>query len=206
LAAAYAQPSETAIENAISWAESLVGQASFPFVNGVGRCPSANWCTEFVSNAYGSVAADFNAYTLWCLSDKHPGDWNAPRGSLVFFDRSADTGVWGHVALCAGDGNVVQAGYARIKISTIRWENAAPLGGPGLRHTGPAEAATLLDDGALTWRRVPACKAATLAPKLSASSSRSPLFGSGLANHRGQLIANTPSPSMAQAPADRTGS
>ena len=126
LAAAYAQPSEIAIENAISWAESLVGQASFPYVNGVGSCPSANWCTEFVSNAYGRVAADFNAYTLWCLSDKHPGDWKAPRGSLVFFDRTADTGVWGHVALCTGDGNVVEAGYARIKTSTIRWENAAP--------------------------------------------------------------------------------
>ena len=125
VSAAFAQPGKAAINAAVSWAQALDGQASFPYANGVGSCPSGNWCVAFVANAYGHVAASFNAYVLWCLCEQHPGDLNAPRGSLVFFDRTPDNGLQGHVALCTGDGNLIQAGYAKIRTGKIRWESAA---------------------------------------------------------------------------------
>ncbi len=121
----HAKPSDAAISRALFWAKSLVGQAAFPFANGVGSCPSPNMCSVFVANAYGSPAPSFDAYNLWCLLDQHPGDWSAPPGSLVFFDRTPDNALLGHVALCTGNGNLVQAGYARIKTGKIRYESAA---------------------------------------------------------------------------------
>jgi hypothetical protein len=119
------QPSFIAINNAISWAESLVGQSSFPVVGG-GSSPSQNMCSEFVAVAYGAnTASDAYTWWTWTTLDQHPGDWNAPRGSLVFFARSASSGV-GHVALCIGNGKLVEAGYSSIKTNTISDEAENP--------------------------------------------------------------------------------
>jgi cell wall-associated NlpC family hydrolase len=74
-----------------------------------------------VANSYGEVSApNYDAYTYWTHFDQHPGDWNAPRGSLVFFDRNARNFSLGHVALCTGNGKIVEAGDYAIKASTIR--------------------------------------------------------------------------------------
>ncbi len=119
------QPSYIAINRAVAWAESFVTARSFPVVGG-GSSPSQNMCAEFVAVAYGANTA-YDAYTYWTWTtlDKHPGDWNAPRGSLVFFGRSPSSGV-GHVALCTGNGKLVQAGYPLVNTNTIRDEAENP--------------------------------------------------------------------------------
>lgn len=124
----YAQlrkPSYFAINNAVSWAESLVGKSRFPYYGGGGSSTSILCCTYFVANSYGEVSApNFNAVLYWTtLVDQHPGDWDAPRGSLVFFDQNARNFGLGHVALCTGNGKIVEAGDYAIKSSTIRDAN-----------------------------------------------------------------------------------
>jgi hypothetical protein len=124
-AASNTVPCDTSIEYAISWAESYVGQTTFPYVDGDGRATSLGTCSQFVSNAYGSAIPLYGTPDiLWTLSDQqHPGDWSAPRGSLVFFDRNDNNGYNGHVALCTGNGNLIEAGYSTIKTGTIKEEN-----------------------------------------------------------------------------------
>jgi cell wall-associated NlpC family hydrolase len=122
----YAQekkPSNSAINSAVSWAESLAGKDSFPYTNGWGNCPSYMGCGIFVANAYGFECTSGTAYIFWTTIDQHPGDWDAPRGSLVFFDRNDHNDGKGHVALCTGNGNIIQAGYPIIAASTIKAEN-----------------------------------------------------------------------------------
>ncbi len=119
----YAQPSDAAINSAISWAQSLVGQKSFPLTYESGYSPSFFGCGDFVSNAYGWPAAGYYAYKLWDLLDKHLGDLNAPRGSLVFFERNDLNFGAGHVALSLGNGDIIEAGYDVIIKSTINDEN-----------------------------------------------------------------------------------
>jgi hypothetical protein len=136
ISAAYARksdnkPSEIVINNAIYWAQSLVGRPSFPVIGTSGYCWSAYKCTDFVANAYGCPASPYHAELLWATSgNKHPGDWNAPRGSLVYFSRSSNNGERGHVALCTGNGNLIEAGNEIIIESTIIDEShsAAYLG------------------------------------------------------------------------------
>jgi hypothetical protein len=115
------QPSFIAINNAVSWAESLGAQRSFPCVEESGSHPSFMNCGTFMAASYGSPLAPYS-YILWTTLDKHLGDWNAPRGSLVFFGRNAGTPL-GHVALCTGNGEIIEAGYDLIKTSTISDEN-----------------------------------------------------------------------------------
>lgn len=119
------QPNFIAVNNAVSWAESFVGKSRFPYYGGYGNAPSLLCCTYFVANSYGEVSApNFNAYTYWTtLVEQHPGDWNAPRGSLVFFEQNYYNLGLGHVALCTGNGNIVEAGDYAIKKSTERAEN-----------------------------------------------------------------------------------
>jgi hypothetical protein len=123
--AAYARqsenkPSEIVINNAIYWAQSFVGRPSFPVIGTSGYCWSTYKCTDFVANAYGYPASPYHAELLWATSgNKHPGDWNAPRGSLVYFNRSTNNNERGHVALSTGNGNLIEAGNEIIIESTI---------------------------------------------------------------------------------------
>ena len=130
ISVAYAQqsdhkPSDIAINNAIYWAESFVGQTSFPVI---GTTNGSRWsligCGDFVANAYGYPASPHKAALLWELSViQHPGDWNAPRGSLVFWGPSTLNGELGHVALSTGDGNIIEAGPEIIVKSTLDKES-----------------------------------------------------------------------------------
>lgn len=143
-------PSETAINNAISWAQSLVGEDMFPLGDGSGSSPALGQCGTFVANSYGG-AFYYTAYIQWVYSDhQHPGDWNAPRGSLVFFSPTID--IRGHVALCTGNGNIIEAGNLFIKKNTISEEDAItpylgwawpPSDWPG-RSVGSADAALII--------------------------------------------------------------
>ena len=118
-----AQPNSASINSAISSANSLVGQKSFPLSNGVGYSPSFFACSIFVANAYGWPAASYYAYELWDISEKHKEDLNAPRGSLVFWDKDESNFGAGHVALSIGNGEIIEAGYDVIIKSKITDEN-----------------------------------------------------------------------------------
>ena len=137
-----AQPSDAAIDNAVSWAQSLVGEASFPWAEGSGRSPSTFQCSTFVANAYGRQGTT-SAYILWFISEQHPGDLSAPRGSLLFFGRNTDNRGLGHVALCAGEGRLIEAGWPLIKTGTIDEESDylgwawPPPDWPGRDPSGP---------------------------------------------------------------------
>ncbi|RKS79933.1 hypothetical protein CLV35_0350 [Motilibacter peucedani] len=71
----------------------------------------AQWhrrCLNFVARAYGlahsGVGAPYTARQFWLEShSQHPGDLNPPAGALVFWDG----GLAGHVALSAGDRQVI---------------------------------------------------------------------------------------------------
>jgi len=118
------KPSDIAINNAIYKAQSLVGQPSFPIIGTNGSCWSTYRCTDFVANAYGYPASPYHAELLCAISvNQHSGDWNAPRGSLVFFSPSTFNDERGHVALCTGNGNLIEAGNELIIRSTISDEN-----------------------------------------------------------------------------------
>jgi hypothetical protein len=90
------QPSFIAINNAVSWAESLGAQRSFPCVEESGSHPSFMNCGTFMAASYGSPLAPYS-YILWT--------------------------PLGHVALCTGNGEIIEAGYDLIKTSTISDEN-----------------------------------------------------------------------------------
>jgi hypothetical protein len=148
------QPSDIAINNATAWAQSFVLQPAFPVtgVNGL-RSRSFFKCADFVANAYGYPAASYTAGLIWALSVvQHPGDWNAPRGSLVFFRPNSYNKGMGHVALSTGNGNLIEAGYDVILGSTIREENrnASYLGWawPPLAWPGRSEITRATE---LTW-------------------------------------------------------
>jgi hypothetical protein len=115
------KPSDIAINNAVYWAESFVGRTSFPVTGTTnGRHWSLIGCGDFVANAYGYPASPHKAAMLWSLSVvQHAGDWNAPRGSLVFFGPSPLNGELGHVALSTGNGNFIEAGPELISTGTI---------------------------------------------------------------------------------------
>lgn len=60
-------------------------------------------CDQFVANMYGFSASGYpTAQDNWLASkDKHPGDFNAPAGALMFWSGGA-----GHVALSDGKGGI----------------------------------------------------------------------------------------------------
>jgi cell wall-associated NlpC family hydrolase len=148
------KPSDVAINNAIYWAESFVGRASFPVIGTTnGSCWSTYFCTDFVANAYGYPATPNHAALFWAVSVKqHAGDWNAPRGSLVFFGPTALNGERGHVALCTGNGNLIEAGYALIIESTIIDEShAAPYLGWAWPPSAWPGRSDIFKATALTW-------------------------------------------------------
>ena len=118
------KPSDVAINNAISWAQYQVLQPSFPVIGTDLSVWSPFRCGDFVANAYGYPTISYTAGLLWAVSVvQHPGDWNAPRGSLVFFSPNSYNKRMGHVALSMGNGNLIEAGYDVVIRSTIRDEN-----------------------------------------------------------------------------------
>ena len=118
------KPSHVAINNAISWAQYQVLQPSFPVIGTDLSVWSPFRCGDFVANAYGYPTISYTAGLLWAVSVvQHPGDWNAPRGSLVFFSPNSYNKGMGHVALSLGNGNLIEAGYDLVIRSTIRDEN-----------------------------------------------------------------------------------
>jgi hypothetical protein len=148
------KPSEIAINNAIYWAESFVGRASFPVTGTTnGSCWSTYFCTDFVANAYGYPATPYNAALVWDISvDQHSGDWNAPRGSLVFFGPNTHNSERGHVALSTGNGNLIEAGYEIIITSTIIDEShAAPYLGWAWPPSAWPGRSDVFKATALTW-------------------------------------------------------
>jgi hypothetical protein len=114
------KPSDIAINNAVYWAESLLRKPSFPLLGTTnGSRSSLIGCADFVANAYGYPGSPHKAALLWDISViQHSGDWNAPRGSLVFFGPSTLNEL-GHVALSTGNGNLIEAGNEIIIKSTI---------------------------------------------------------------------------------------
>jgi len=123
------RPSDIAINNAIAWAQSLVWQPAFPVT---GTSGGSSWstykCTDFVANAYGFPAVPYTAGLFWAVAvDQHPGDWNAPRGSLVFFSPNTLNSGKGHVAISTGNENLIEAGNELILQSTISNENHAAV-------------------------------------------------------------------------------
>jgi hypothetical protein len=118
------RPSDIAINNAIYWAQSFVNRPSFPVSGTDLRIPSSFRCTDFVANAYGYPATSFTAGLIWAASVvQHPRDWNAPRGSLVFFTPNSYNKGMGHVALSLGNGDLIEAGYGVVIKSTILHED-----------------------------------------------------------------------------------
>ena len=147
------EPSDIAINDAIAWAQSLVGQPAFPVTGTNGSIWSTYRCTDFVANAYGYPSIPYNAILFWNVSvDQHRGDWNAPRGSLVFFSASSANDKRGHVALSTGNGNLIEAGNELITRNTISGENhsAAYLGWAWPPSTWPGRS-DVLKATALTW-------------------------------------------------------
>jgi cell wall-associated NlpC family hydrolase len=118
------KPSDVAINNAISWAQYQFLQPSFPVIGTDLTVWSPFRCGDFVANAYGYPTISYTAGLLWAVSVvPHPWDWNAPRGSLVFFSPNSYNKRMGHVALSTGNGNLIEAGYDVVIRSTIRDEN-----------------------------------------------------------------------------------
>lgn len=66
---------------------------------------TARMCDNFVANLYGYAASGFNtALDHWNSTPgnlKHPGDFNAPAGALMFWGGGA-----GHVAISDGQGGI----------------------------------------------------------------------------------------------------
>lgn len=141
------KPSEIAINDAVHWSESQVGKPMFPYSDGTGNNYSWLNSANFVSNAYGVPSLySLTAGVFWYYTDQHPGDLNAPKGSLVFFKPCDSNFGKGLVALSAGGGNLIEAGYSFIAKSTIGEENkhAAYLGWawPPLDWTGRSASLT----------------------------------------------------------------
>jgi hypothetical protein len=63
-------------------------------------------CDNFVANMYGYSSSGYSTAMVHWNSipqgDKHPGDWNAPAGALMFWG-----GGMGHVAISDGNGGIV---------------------------------------------------------------------------------------------------
>ncbi len=119
------KPSAASINNAISWTESLAGEVRFPYLDGTGYYNSYMNCTNFTAVAYGMPALyGVSAGVFWYFIDiQHPGDWNAPRGSLVFFMPNEMNQYKGHMALSLGNGELIEAGYSFVEKSTIKAED-----------------------------------------------------------------------------------
>ena len=66
-------------------------------------------CDNFVANMYGFSSSGYGtAVKNWQAtpgSMKHPGDWNAPAGALMFWGGGS-TGA-GHVAISLGNGSII---------------------------------------------------------------------------------------------------
>lgn len=84
-------------DQAINWFQARFGDTSFHM-----KCETA------VENAYGTAGRHTSALQNWRTAVSqgraHPGDLNAPRGALVFWDI---TEPWGHVGISRGDGTFV---------------------------------------------------------------------------------------------------
>jgi hypothetical protein len=66
-------------------------------------------CDEFVASVYGFGSSGYStAVANWQATPsslKHPGDWNAPAGALMYWSGGS-TGA-GHVALSLGNGSII---------------------------------------------------------------------------------------------------
>lgn len=82
-------------------------------------------CDQFVAQMYGygssGYATAIDNWTATPANLKHPGDMNAPAGSLMYW-----SGGMGHVALSTGNGSIV----------------STDIGGPGTVTTVPASQIT----------------------------------------------------------------
>src|SRR5581483_1677380 len=82
--------------------------------NAVGRCDE--WVAKyygFSSSGYATAIMHWNSIPP---TQKHPGDTNAPAGSLVFWSGGS-TGA-GHVALSLGGGRIISTDYPRSGITS----------------------------------------------------------------------------------------
>lgn len=90
-----------AIQNALNTSRNPVGMCDHQVATYYG----------YSSSGYATAIAHWNA-----IKDKHPGDTNAPAGSLVFW--SGGSSGAGHVALSLGGGKIVSSDYPRAGITS----------------------------------------------------------------------------------------
>jgi NlpC/P60 family len=122
-----------ATERAVRWAVNGIGT---PGIAGAPRGGPGyyGWCLQFVADAY-SYGAGINigsadTAALWwkAAGSRQIPNWNAPRGSLVFWT----SGTAGHVAMSLGGGRAVSTWDGKdSKIHVI-----TNLGGIGLTYIG----------------------------------------------------------------------
>jgi uncharacterized protein YraI len=100
-------------DQAINWFQARFGNTSYHM-----KCETA------VENAYGTTGRHPTALANWNTAvtqgRAHPGDLNAPRGALVFWDI---TQPYGHVGISRGDGTFVATDV-----------NGAAIGAAALPH------------------------------------------------------------------------
>lgn len=88
-------------------------------------------CDRFVAEAYGFSSSGYaTAVKNWQgtpTSLKHPGDWNAPAGALMYWSGGS-TGA-GHVAISLGNGSIISTdatgpgtvGVIDARVPTNKW-------------------------------------------------------------------------------------
>lgn len=105
---------QTLMEGAIGWATAKLGS---PDYNG--------WCLKFVRQAFNGVSSAHDAYSFFLKLGKPnlgaaPG--NAPRGSLVFYDRHSSNQQNGHIGIALGGSKMLSA-LATVRVTTLNYDN-----------------------------------------------------------------------------------
>lgn len=123
-----------ATERAVLWAVNGIGTQGIP-CDDRRVCPGYyGWCLQFMADSYrygaGINIGSAGSAALWwqAAGSRQKANWNAPRGSLVFWE----TGTYGHVAMSLGGGRAVSTWVGKnSKIHVI-----TKLGGIGLKYIG----------------------------------------------------------------------
>jgi len=115
IGASPASAASSAVESAISWAESHLGQEVY-----VGNC------LQFVHDAYldgagVQIGSASTAVSYWKNhgTSQHPGDTNPPRGALVFWGATSSNSA-GHVGTSLGNGEVISSySYPKTTLNSL---------------------------------------------------------------------------------------
>lgn len=124
-------------------------------------------CDQFVARMYGFDSSGYaTAVKNWQSTPanlKHPGDWNAPAGALMYWSGGS-TGA-GHVAISLGNGSIISTdatgpgvvGQVSARVPTDKWGHpylgwAFPFfqGKEATSQLGPWEGSTSASDASYT--------------------------------------------------------